>query len=170
MKRRHFLGMTAGGILLPVKPAWLSQQSFLKKIFGVTVERSFFGEHWKQWKTVYKVTDAHFQSWQSNKIPYNLIVNYDTKDIIKPVHGKIFTFANLKDIQHLKPLPGFILECKTQSHKKGFGMIIKSGISEQELKNRWNDRSVDDEPHYYWNKEVIFCDSLKVVKVLPKGA
>jgi len=167
MNRRNFLGVTTGGILLPIKPSWLSERIYLEKLFGITTIRSFLGDVvGPPWKTVYKLVNRRYESLYACAMPTDVRLKYNIGDIVKPNFGKIFTFGNIDDakLELSRSYERKLLECKTRYYSAGIGLYepLFTLNSENWIKN-WHKQA---ENTAYHDQEVIFCDDLRVVKEL----
>jgi len=162
MHRRNFLGLTAGGILLPVKPPWLSIRTFLEKTFGVTIAHNFYVEDTLSWQTVYKYTNKNGKS-SFPYLPLPIVLKYQVGKLVQPKVGKIF--ACKKQPFNLSQ-DARLFKCKAKNVKPAPDYVLSIDIEKIDLIcDYWNGNyknSIVMTPEQGENG--VICDKLKVIR------
>ena len=165
MDRRNFLGM---GTIVP--SLLLSNRAFLDEVLGITTVRSFFGEHWKQWKTVYKFTQNNGKSSFGRYLPQEIVLKYEVGKTVIPKIGKIFALSDHVGqiiLEEFIDDPLYrVFQCKSNSTEK-IECNVMSNFSGNlhKVQEYWGGKLPGD--CCASNSHVaVFCDSLKVIKEL----
>ena len=144
INRRLFL---AAATVLPLsKPTFLSDRTFLEKVFGIIKTQSIFGTGFMlPYEIAYKVVD------DNNNSPYisrDYSIHYDINHVARPIAGKIFVFRHLRfamnEIRFWRR--NKILKVKAQNLKKCFKTYQREPASISDLINTWNYDIPDQDP------------------------